>query len=175
MNIKDVHYVPFSINHLHECVEELVRFLRLSAEFGCSEKGKHLFDSFFDVLKKYMYEYQFLILAQSDPNEPDSFEKIRALRPDGPRKLVDKIPDDYPERLRGAFYGRMAGCTLGAGMEFQSVDAMKDWAEHFGDEYPLTDYWSQVKEPTAPHYIVGKRIQLTKGHIDSVPPDDDTI
>lgn len=175
MRIKNVRYVPFDSFILQERVDELTRYLRLSAEYGCMEEGKELFQNFGKDLEAYISKYEELVMGQRDTDEPDSLEEIKALRPDGPRRMSAAITDDYAERLRGAFYGRMAGCTLGAALEFQPVDAMKDWAEHFGDEYPLRDYWSQVKDPTGIHYITGRNKDLTRGHMDSVPPDDDTI
>lgn len=175
MKIKDVHYVPFSLFNLQERVEELTRYLRLSAEYGCAETGEALFQDFYKDLEGYIAKYDILVNSQKDPDEPDSLEEILLLRPEGPRRMTHIIPEDYPERLRGAFYGRMAGCTLGAALEFQPVDAMKAWAENFGDPYPLTDYWSEVKDPAGVHYITGGNKELTKGHMDAVPPDDDTI
>ena len=94
-------------------------------------------------------EFQALVMGAKDAEEPDSLPDIRALRPGWPQK-VDRAPaieDFKAARLKGAFYGRMAGCTLGAALEFQSVNAMKDWAEHFGDAYPLRDYWSSDQGP----------------------------
>jgi len=175
MKIKDVHYTRFSNFMLHEKTDDLGRYLQLSAEYGLGERGKEIFERMIDGLNQRLDEFQALVMGAKDPDEPDSLEDIRALRPEGPRRMAERLPEGYMERLRGAFYGRMAGCTLGAALEFQSVDAMKDWAEHFGDQYPLTDYWSHVKDPTARHYRVGRRIDLTRGHMDAVPPDDDTI
>lgn len=175
MKIKDVKYVPFSQTLLWEKVDDITRYLRLSAEFGCSEDGKKIMDEFEANMNKVVEQFQNLVLAQKDADEPDDLESIRALRPDGPRRMTTEIPADYMERLRGAFYGRMAGCTLGAALEFNPVETMEAWAEYFGDEYPLKDYWSRIKDPMNLHYIVGRKIDLTKGHMDAVPPDDDTI
>lgn len=69
----------------------------------------------------------------------------------------------------------MAGCTLGAALEFEPVEKAKAWALHFGDQFPPADYWSHVKDPMSSHYITGKNIDLTKGHMNAVPPDDDTV
>ena len=89
--------------------------------------------------------------------------------------MSTSLPYDYGNRLRGAFNGRMAGCTLGAALEFRSVEEMEQWAEYCNDKYPLENYWSKIHTPYAPHYIVGQKIDLTQGHMDAVPPDDDTI
>jgi ADP-ribosylglycohydrolase len=175
MKIQDVKYVPCSGELLWEKVDDITRYLRLSAEFGCSEEGREIFEKFQKNIEETVAEFQKLVLSQNDEEEPDDLESIRKKRPDGPRRLTDSIPKDYAKRLRGAFYGRMAGCTLGAALEFNPIDTMKAWAEYSGDEFPLTDYWSQIKDPMNEHYIVGKNIDLTKDHMDAVPPDDDTI
>lgn len=175
MRIKDVNYVPCSKFLLTESADDIIRYLKLSAEFGCADKGKEIYEGFLQDLHNRLSEFQTLVLSQEDADEPDDLPSIRALRPDGPRRICETVPKDYGKRLRGAFYGRMAGCTLGAALEFETVDAMKDWAEYFGDTYPLEDYWSHIKNPTAPHYIVGKKKDLTAEGMDAVPPDDDTI
>lgn len=175
MKIRDVKYVPFSQTDLWEKVDDITRYLRLSAEFGCNEEGRRLWEEFKGDIDKTIGQFQELVLAQTDEEEPDDLEKIRSLRSPGPRRMRTSLPEDYADRLLGAFYGRMAGCTLGAALEFNSVNAMEEWARYFGDEYPLKDYWSRIKDPMQPHYIVGKKIDLTKGHMDAVPPDDDTI
>lgn len=175
MKIRNVKYIPCSQTELWEKIDDITRYLRLSAEFGCGEEGKKLFDDFADNVSRTIAQFQNLVLSQKDAEEPDDLESIRRLRPEGPRRMVDQLPADYAERLRGAFYGRMAGCTLGAALEFNSVETMEAWAEYFGDEYPLKDYWSHIKDPMNPHYIVGRKIDLTRDHMDAVPPDDDTI
>lgn len=175
MKIEDVKYIPFSKFLLTEKVDDITRYLQLAAEFGCSVEGEEIYNDFQKDLEKTVDRFQKLVLQQKDEEEPDEFDKILQLRPDGPRKMIEDIPEDYMERLRGAFYGRMAGCTLGAALEFQPIEAMKAWAEYFGDDFPLTDYWSRIKDPLAPHYVTAKKIDLTKGNMDAVPPDDDTI
>lgn len=175
MKIKDVRYVPYSGTWFTEKVDDITRYLRLSAEFGCAEEGKQIFEQFEKEINRTVECFQKLVLAQKDAEEPDSLQEIKALRPEGPRRMVNTVPADFGERLRGAFYGRMAGCTLGAALEFNPIEVMEAWAEYCGDEYPPKDYWSRVKDPMNPHYITGKNIDLTRGHMDAVPPDDDTI
>lgn len=175
MNIKDIHYHPIPEYPATERMLDIMRYQQLSSEYGLEEEGYRIFDRLQHNIDAALDEYQALVNGASDPNEPDDLPAIRALRPAGPRRLLERLPADYPARLRGAFYGRMAGCTLGAALEFQSVTAMRDWAAYFGDAYPLRDYWSHIKDPTATHYIVGHKIDLTKDHMDAVPPYDDTI
>ena len=176
MKQKDVHY-PKCLEEipLPAQVSDLALYLRLSAEFGRADEGEKIYEGVESAVKAALAEFQQLVLSASDPDEPDALEEIRALRPDGPRVLVQGTPDSYAERLRGAFLGRMAGCTLGAALEFEPIGAARSWALRFGDSYPLTDYWSEVRNPEDLHYIVGKKRDLTKSCMDAVPPDDDTI
>ena len=177
MNIKEIHYPEAlkKVPQLKENIDDLSRYLRLAAEYGCAEQGAGLFEKIQQEIQNTLVQFQNLVLSQTDPSEPETLEEIRALRPEGPRRMTDRVPDDDPQRLRGAFYGRMAGCTLGAALEFVPTADAKAWAEHFGDAFPLQDYWSEVKEPQRRHYIVGRKLDLTRGHMDAVPPDDDTI
>lgn len=176
MKIMDVHYEPFSLFLLTEKLQDITRYMQVASEFGETYEGKKIFDRFQGAMDSAIADFQNLVISAEDVDEPDDLTAIRALRPEGPRRLNARIGSDYSERIRGAFYGRMAGCTLGAMLEFQSVDGMKNWAEHFGDVWPPVDYWRHpMQNPMASHYIVGKKIDLTRGHMDAVPPDDDTI
>lgn len=175
MNIEQIHYPDMQGASMHEALDNVMRYCQLAAEFGQGEESSRLLAELRQAMEKTMEKYQALALACTDPDEPDDLQAIRALRPQGPRRLTQTIPADYASRLRGAFYGRMAGCTLGAALEFHPTDDAKNWAEHFDDVYPLTDYYSHVLHPQDAHYITGKKIHLTRGHMDAVPPDDDTI
>lgn len=106
--------------------------------------------------------------------EPDSLEKIHKLRPDGPRQLWKGFNrDKYLEKLQGALLGRFAGCTLGAPVEFWSVEAMKDWAAYIGDAFPPENYWSSIKNPNDKRYEVSECFRYTRNKMDGVPVDDD--
>ncbi len=175
MKIADIHYNKINDFLLHEMIDDLLRYQMLSCEVGMAAEGKSLYEEFIAEVEKKLDAYQALTLSAHDAQEPDDLESIRALRPDGPRRMLHTLPKDFSDRLRGAFYGRMAGCTLGAALEFRGVDEMQNWAEHFNQDYPLKDYWKEVYNPLGRHYIVGRRIDLSKNHMDAVPPDDDTI
>jgi ADP-ribosylglycohydrolase len=176
MKIRNIQYEPVSQFLLAEKLHDITRYLMVASEFGEKSEGKRIFDRFQDAMDMTIAEFQKLVLAAKDADEPDDFKAIQTLRPEGPRRLCTSIGSDYGERIRGAFYGRMAGCTLGAMLEFQSVDCMKHWAEHFGDVWPPVDYWRHpMQDPLAHHYIVGKKLDLTRSHMDAVPPDDDTV
>lgn len=107
-------------------------------------------------------------------NEPNDLASIKALRPDGPRRLwfdLDKAL--YQEKLTGAFIARLAACTLGAPVEFWSVEDMERWAKYIGDEFPPRDYWSMIKNPYELRYTKGDFIRYTRDHMNQVPVDDD--
>lgn len=42
MKIENVKYVPCSQDELWEKVDEIARYLRLTAEFGCADSGKKI-------------------------------------------------------------------------------------------------------------------------------------
>lgn len=160
---------------LWDQVEELHQYLRLSAEFGCSKEGEALYEKAEKELQQLLDCFQQLVCSVQDSEEPNDLESIRKLRPQGPRCLQASLPEDYAQRLRGAFYGRLAGCTLGAALEFEPIEAAKAWALSSGDSYPLTDYWSRVRHPEEVHYLVGKKKDLTRNGMNAVPPDDDIM
>ena len=91
MKIENVKYVPCSQDELWEKVDEIARYLRLTAEFGCADSGKKIFNEFENELTKLISQFQKLVLQQKDPDEPDDIEEIRKLRPDGPQIIFRKI------------------------------------------------------------------------------------
>jgi len=106
--------------------------------------------------------------------EPDGLEAIRRLRPEGRVRLwSDFDVDRYRDRLRGSLLGRFAGCTLGAIVEFWSVEEMASWAAATGDAFPPVDYWSRAKEPDSRRYQVSECSRYTRSGMDGVPVDDD--
>jgi ADP-ribosylglycohydrolase len=106
--------------------------------------------------------------------EPNGLEDIRKLRPSARRILWKQFDrKKYADRLAGAFFGRMAGCTLGAPVEFWSVEAMRDWAAYIGDPFPPVDYWSSIKNPNGKRYNVSPCYDYTRPGINGVPVDDD--
>jgi len=107
-------------------------------------------------------------------DEPNTLAKIRDLRPKGPRTLWDEFDrDTYREKLEGALLARMAGCTLGAGVEFWAIEKMQSWARHIGQPFPPTDYWKALPEPYVLRYGASRRDAYTRGGMDGVPVDDD--
>jgi ADP-ribosylglycohydrolase len=106
--------------------------------------------------------------------EPDALEAIQALRPNGPRRIwQDLRGTDYADRLEGALLGRLAGCTLGAPVEFWTIEAMENLARENGEAFPPTDYWKAVPDPLALRYGKSPREAYTRDKMDGVPVDDD--
>lgn len=81
--------------------------------------------------------------------------------------------EQYREKLEGAMLARMAGCTLGAIVEFWEIEKMEKWAEHCGDIFPPVDYWSKAMEPYRLRYQISPCSDYTKSQMDGVPVDDD--
>jgi len=112
-------------------------------------------------------------LAKAEPNDLLSIQKLRS---SGPRRIWKSFNNkNYQEKLEGALLGRMAGCTLGAPVEFWSVDKMKALAEGNKEKFPPTDYWSYVPEPETKRYGVSPRKKYTRNGLDGVPVDDDIV
>ncbi|KKL83370.1 hypothetical protein LCGC14_1975430, partial [marine sediment metagenome] len=106
--------------------------------------------------------------------EPNDLPAIRAARPAGTRRMWDKFrAGDYADRVRGAFLGRAAGCTLGAPVEGWHPDRMAALAEHNGDSFPPTDYWSAVDSPYLLRYGKDPKASYTRPGMRYVPVDDD--
>ena len=105
--------------------------------------------------------------------EPDDLDAIKALRPDGARRMWDSLPDNFRSKLEGALVGRCAGCTLGSIVENWDVERMERWAAHLGDAFPLVDYWSQAEQPHNHKYQTSLRQDFTPAYMDGVPTDDD--
>ncbi|GAB4517287.1 MAG: hypothetical protein Kow0047_29050 [Anaerolineae bacterium] len=154
--------------------DALIRYSRLAAEFGYADEAKEILSQVEKTLRGSVERFARLVEnPKPDEDEPEDLEAIRSQRPPGKRRLLDRLPDDYDERWLGSLLGRGAGCTLGAAVEFWSVQEMENWARYFGEGFPPTDYWSRVKNPYTPRYIVGESQDLTRGHIVCIPVDDD--
>ncbi len=106
--------------------------------------------------------------------EPDALGAIRKLRPAGPRIMAGALSSrEYRRRLKGAWLGRAAGCTLGAPVENWSIAAMEQLAQRSGVAFPPEDYWPEHPNPDEPCYNVSRTRDFLKGHIRAIPADDD--
>lgn len=155
--------------------DDLTRYARLAAEFGYGDEAEKLTAEALSALRDVKEKFNALLENPApDPAEPEDLASIRALRPEGPRRIARALPADYRRRFMGSILGRGAGCTLGAALEFSSVEESADWARYCGQAYPLDDYWKMVKNPNRPRYKVGRSNELARGQMDCIPADDDT-
>jgi len=112
--------------------------------------------------------------AKLAAREPNDLHAVRALRPAGPRRMWPAFDASvYRDRLEGALLARMAGCTLGAPVEFWSIESMKNLARENNERFPPKDYWSYVPDPFKKRYQLSPRQAYTRTHMDGVPVDDD--
>ena len=155
-------------------IEELELYTRLKSEYGVTGISRILANAT-KALRSALAELKDLpIDRRLAKQEPNGFEQIQALRPAGPRRIWQTLArHTYSERLEGALLGRMAGCTLGAPVEFWSIDKMKALAEENRDTFPPTDYWSHVPDPKQKRYQMSRREEYTRGGLAGVPVDDD--
>lgn len=136
---------------------------------------QEILDQAYETLQESVAKLEALEINQEMlENEPSDLESIRALRPNGPRRLWYSLEEEvYYNKLKGAFLSRLAGCTLGAPVEFWSVSDMENWASYIGDTFPPTDYWSMIKNPGELRYTKGDFVEYTRQGLNKVPVDDD--
>ncbi len=79
----------------------------------------------------------------------------------------------YRDRLRAAFLGRAAGCTLGAPVEGWTLEKIESYAGELGVGYPLLDYWPSIPNPDDKRYIYQTFKDYTKPFMSGIPCDDD--
>ena len=114
------------------------------------------------------------ICDELSAKEPNDLQEIKKLRVSSDRILWKSFNKSvYADKLKGAFLGRMAGCTLGAPVEFWSIEDMEDWAKWIGDEFPNKHYWSKIKNPNALRYGISPCYDYTMEGLNGVPVDDD--
>jgi ADP-ribosylglycohydrolase len=112
--------------------------------------------------------------ARLAAKEPNGLAAIRKLRPAGPRRMWKSFDRArYLDRLEGALLARMAGCTLGAPVEFWSIEKMQRLARENGQKFPPTEYWSYVSDPFNKRYSYSPVESYTRDKMDGVPVDDD--
>ena len=161
--------------NFHHLAEHLTQFALTAAERGVDAS---------EIIRQAEQDMKSAIAALRDaPTEPSNlarqpsgYKEILSLRPDGPRRLWNTFNEEkYADRIEGALLGRMAGCILGAPVEFWEIERMKRWAAHIGDAFPPTDYWSAIPEPYVKRYIVSPCSAYTRDGMDGVAVDDDII
>ncbi len=164
------------MSSIRQLVEAIQLQAQLKVEYGAQGTGEPIKRAE-EMLRATLAALEGLpndpVLAAREPNDLDA---IHALRRSGPRRLWTTFDrDTYVEHVEGAFLGRMAGCTLGAPVEFSTIARMAALAEENGDDFPPTDYWSYVPEPELERYEMSPRRSYTRPALSGVPVDDDTI
>lgn len=175
MKVDDIQYTPAPQEELEQLADDLRRYHSLAAEFGRAEDGARIVEASTEAMREAVRKLDLLLAsAPAEADEPEFLEEIRAARPLGHRRLVDAVPDDYLDRWKASILGRGAGCTLGAAVEFWSVDQMEAWGRQFGEDYPPRDFFQYARLPGTPRYIVGNSDDLRRGRRGFIPVDDDT-
>ena len=164
------------IPDFNELTEKIKLYAQLKAEYGASGIPQIL-SGLEKTLRVSLAKLKDLPinleLAQKEPND---LESILSLRPSGPRRLWKSLDIAiYQDKLEGGLLGRMAGCTLGAPVEFWPIDKMKALAEENGDSFPPTDYWTYVPEPKKKRYQMSTVESYTRNKLNGVPVDDDIV
>ena len=100
--------------------------------------------------------------------EPSDLEGIRALRPDGPRRMDLNLSDDaLRDRILGAWLGRAAGCQLGKPVEGWLRERIDKYLESTG-ALPLDNYIPYTEGAIHPRLKTS-----TLGNFDCMARDDD--
>ena len=107
-------------------------------------------------------------LASFPYDEPSELDAIRALRPDGPRRMdVDLPGDGVGDRIHGAWLGRAAGCSLGKPVEGWLRKRIDDYLTSAG-ALPLDGYIPYTEGAISPHLKTS-----TRDNIEFMARDDD--
>jgi len=162
-----------NIPEFGKVIEELKLYAQLKSEYGARGIEQPLADahkalqSALEAVKELPIDKE---LAEKEPNQ---LEAIRELRPVAKRVLGTLDMPTYRQRAMGALIGRMAGCTLGAPVEFSSIKRMEELAVENSTSFPPRDYWLRVDNPAGIRYLKSRRDAFTRDLMDGVPVDDD--
>lgn len=106
--------------------------------------------------------------------EPSDLAGIRRCRPKGPRRMKARLTGArLRDRLRGAMFGRCAGCMLGKPVEGWSREKIFDVLKK-DRQFPLDDYFAEstIRRAKAVDHPFGFAY-CTRGHFDGMERDDD--
>ena len=155
-------------------IQQVIEYGRLKHEYGATGIEpvlNELYESIQSSLDKIKALPINEALAKTEPND---LEEIKKLRPQGPRKLWSNFKEEeYREKVAGALLARIAGCTLGAPVEFLEIEVMDKWARYNGDTFPPVNYWSKTIHPYNLRYKTNLFNEYTLEGINKVPADDD--
>jgi len=125
-------------------------------------------------------KYARKLLRKAEPTkkqlkkEPNALDAIKLVRPDGPRRMWDTLPTKgLANRMKGAWLGRAAGCTLGAPVEFWAIDDMEALAKRCKMPFPPKDYWTGHNRPDIIRYLLSPVKDYLKPNMSHIPVDDD--
>ncbi|SIO88682.1 ADP-ribosylglycohydrolase family protein [Nocardiopsis sp. JB363] len=108
------------------------------------------------------------------PDLPDSWSEVEALLPTAPARAP--LPHDLPERVRGAWAGRAAGCLLGKPVEKIPRQGIEEILRATG-RWPLDRWFTAIGLPddVAGRWPWNRRSAGTslEENIDGMPEDDD--
>lgn len=164
------------IPNYSKLIDQLKTYSKYKHEYG-STGIQEILDKVFKDLDLSLNELTNLVEdVNMSIKEPDDLVAIQKLRPDGPRKIWNILDKDiYLDKLEGAFLSRMAGCILGAPVEFDSIDQMEKWAKYSEHSFPPTDYWTYTRNPYNVRYNKSDFLEYTKEGMTKVPVDDDIV
>jgi len=155
---------------------EVIQYAKLMYEYGVSETNiEEALNGVAVYLKDATERLKSLEIDRNLlKDEPNSLLDIRALREPGPRRLWKSFDKKvYEDKLAGAVLSRFAGCTLGAPVEFWTVEQMEDWAAYNDIAFPPVDYWPEIKNPSDLRYGMSRFEDYTRSRMNGVPVDDD--
>lgn len=157
-------------------LDQIQRYAEMKHEFG----AKGVREAVAEARRALAAALRQVKTLPADPAQGDrklnDLGHIRSLRPKGPRRLWKRIEKGaYRDRLEGALLARCAGCTLGAPVEGWPIERMEALAQENGMAFPPDGYWRSVPDPFAKRYGMSERRAYTRGAMDGVPVDDDTV
>jgi ADP-ribosylglycohydrolase len=160
----------------NKIIEQLRTYSKHKHEYGSKGIEKILNDAY---IKLGLSLEEIINLVEDESmliTQPNDLASIHKLRPNGPRKIWNTIDEDvYLDKLEGAFLSRVAGCILGAPVEFDSIDQMEKWAKYNSEDFPPTAYWKKTRNPYNIRYDKSDFIEYTKEGMTKVPVDDDIV
>jgi ADP-ribosylglycohydrolase len=164
------------IPNINSTFDSLIEYARLKHEYG-SNGVQEILNNLDTNIKNSLEKLKKLPIDERlAANEPNDLIEIRRLRTEGPRKMIERLDlKSYQEKLGGAMLSRFAGCTLGAIVEFWTMDQMEKWAAYIGDQFPPVDYWSKITNPHTLRYEKSACREYTRDSINGVPVDDDIV
>lgn len=122
-------------------------------------------------------------VQNNDLEEPDDYDEICSLLSDLADDCYEYSKETYRDRIKGAWYGRAAGCLLGIPVESWHRDRILGFLEASG-QAPLSTYMTscctdeirekyQIKDDDAGHSYDRDKI-CWRNNVTSFPVDDDT-